>query len=287
MKYLIINADDFGMCHSVNLAINDLFQRHCITSTTLIACAPWAKEAVKMAKENKNMKVGVHLTHTSEWETYRYRPLSNQVASLQREDLSFYQTTAECLAHGIKKELMREVHAQIKWVQQENIHITHLDNHMFSLVHCVREMIDLCISQNFSYRLDRQGSRIPLSQKAKYAKLVQIADENNVPILDYLNPYSELYPSDCLTYESCKKRYEEMLRHLPDGISEFYTHPAMESDELKAIAPDWPVRVNDYLYFGSESFKQCCIEENITLISWDDLDILCNQSVLKRSGDPS
>ena len=45
-KYLIVNADDFGMCHSANLAIQELLETGCIYSTTLIACAPWAMEAV-------------------------------------------------------------------------------------------------------------------------------------------------------------------------------------------------------------------------------------------------
>lgn len=36
-KYLIINADDFGMCHSQNVAIMDLLLKGSITSSTIMA----------------------------------------------------------------------------------------------------------------------------------------------------------------------------------------------------------------------------------------------------------
>ena len=44
-RYLIINADDFGMCHSANLAVMDLLKKGGITSATIMAPCPWAKEA--------------------------------------------------------------------------------------------------------------------------------------------------------------------------------------------------------------------------------------------------
>ena len=51
-KYLIINADDFGMCHSANLAVADLFKSGGITSATIMAPCAWAYEAVNFAKAN-------------------------------------------------------------------------------------------------------------------------------------------------------------------------------------------------------------------------------------------
>ena len=36
-KYLIINADDFGMCRAANLAVMDLLKSGSITSSTIMA----------------------------------------------------------------------------------------------------------------------------------------------------------------------------------------------------------------------------------------------------------
>lgn len=66
-KYLIINADDFGMCRAANLAVMDLLKSGSITSSTIMAPCPWAYEACQFAKKNPQFAIGVHLTFTSEW----------------------------------------------------------------------------------------------------------------------------------------------------------------------------------------------------------------------------
>ena len=69
MRYLIINADDFGMCSSANEAIFDLFRSGCLKSSTVMIPCPAAREAVKFAAENPQYAVGVHLTTTNEWKS--------------------------------------------------------------------------------------------------------------------------------------------------------------------------------------------------------------------------
>ena len=44
-KYLIINADDFGMCNSQNLAVFELFEKGTITSATIMAPCKFAYNA--------------------------------------------------------------------------------------------------------------------------------------------------------------------------------------------------------------------------------------------------
>jgi predicted glycoside hydrolase/deacetylase ChbG (UPF0249 family) len=50
-KYLIINADDFGMCRAANMAVADLFQKGGITSATIMTPCGWAKNAGIWAKK--------------------------------------------------------------------------------------------------------------------------------------------------------------------------------------------------------------------------------------------
>ena len=76
-RYLIINADDFGMCHAANAATFDLLEKGGITSATIMTPCGWAPEAILYAKEHPEFAIGVHLTFTSEWKKYRWRPVSN------------------------------------------------------------------------------------------------------------------------------------------------------------------------------------------------------------------
>ena len=74
-KYLIINADDFGLNKEQNEAIKDLLKNKLITSTSLMAVASEAKAAVDFA-EDIGFPVGVHITLNSDEEAYRYPPLT-------------------------------------------------------------------------------------------------------------------------------------------------------------------------------------------------------------------
>ncbi len=56
----IINADDFGLCASVNKAIAKAHKEGVLTSATIMANMPAAKGAVRIAKKLPDLGVGVH-----------------------------------------------------------------------------------------------------------------------------------------------------------------------------------------------------------------------------------
>jgi predicted glycoside hydrolase/deacetylase ChbG (UPF0249 family) len=70
-RLLILNADDFGMCHSTNQAIGTLLTEGAITSASLMVTSPWLLEAVAFVKRNPKADVGIQITHTSEWDHYK------------------------------------------------------------------------------------------------------------------------------------------------------------------------------------------------------------------------
>lgn len=59
MGKLIINADDFGYGKGVNMGIIEAYQNGVLTSTTLMAGMPGFDQAVKLAKDNPGLGVGV------------------------------------------------------------------------------------------------------------------------------------------------------------------------------------------------------------------------------------
>lgn len=134
-KLLIINADDYGMCHSTNAGIQQLLDEKVISSATIMMPCPWAKEAVQWAVSQPHVDIGVHLTFTSEWDTYRWGPVSRipTVSTLHSAEGYFPSDclTFEQTAHP--EHVYIEMIAQINLAQQMGIVPTHLDNHMGSL----------------------------------------------------------------------------------------------------------------------------------------------------------
>lgn len=70
-RLLIINADDFGMCHAINTAIIAALAQGVLTSTTLMVPCPWALHAMHYLAAHPEVPFGVHLTVLADWVDYR------------------------------------------------------------------------------------------------------------------------------------------------------------------------------------------------------------------------
>ena len=65
-KYLIVNADDFGLSVGTNSGIIDAHERGIVTSTSLMVRQPAAEEAARYARANRDFAVGLHFD-IGEW----------------------------------------------------------------------------------------------------------------------------------------------------------------------------------------------------------------------------
>lgn len=66
MKYLIVNADDFGASRGINRGIIEAHDHGIVTSTSLDVTAPWSAEAAERARAHPELGVGLHV-HLGGW----------------------------------------------------------------------------------------------------------------------------------------------------------------------------------------------------------------------------
>ena len=77
-RVVIIHTDDIGMCQASVEAFADMVDFGLISSGAVMMPCPWALAAAKYARLNPQADLGIHLTLTSEWELYRWGPLSTR-----------------------------------------------------------------------------------------------------------------------------------------------------------------------------------------------------------------
>jgi predicted glycoside hydrolase/deacetylase ChbG (UPF0249 family) len=65
MKQLVLNSDDFGLCHSVNLGVVKGFTEGLLTQASIMVPAPWFEEAASLALQHA-IPLGIHLTTTGQ-----------------------------------------------------------------------------------------------------------------------------------------------------------------------------------------------------------------------------
>ena len=66
MKFLIINADDFGYGCGVNRAVARLHDQGVVTSAGLMVNTPGTVEAVALASTRPRLSLGLHVNFTNE-----------------------------------------------------------------------------------------------------------------------------------------------------------------------------------------------------------------------------
>jgi predicted glycoside hydrolase/deacetylase ChbG (UPF0249 family) len=68
VKFLIVNADDFGYGAAVNRGIAETVDHGIVSSVGLMVNTPGTAEAVSMARERPHLSVGLHVNFTNEAE---------------------------------------------------------------------------------------------------------------------------------------------------------------------------------------------------------------------------
>lgn len=283
-RYLIVNADDFGMCKSANDAVIDLFQKGRLKSSTIMFPCPAHKQAAEFAAAHPEYAIGVHLTLTSEWKTYRWKPLTGG-KSLCDPDGFMWGSTEQVEKNAKYSDLKPEIEAQINAAYSYGMTPSHVDNHMgtlygnrtgrFGLLFMIMRILG---KKDFSYRMFTKAAANMVPRGTPYPVLKigaffggVLAKANHVILPDYL-----LFPdwTEELKNGGYENYREEILRQwtsIPEGITETFLHPALETDELKSITGNWFERVWEYNLMNDPATHEYLNRHGITLISYTDM----------------
>ena len=77
-RVLITHIDDIGFCHASNVASFECLEVGAASCGSILTAAPWFLEAAELCKANPDYDVGVHLTLTCEYSTFRWPALSTR-----------------------------------------------------------------------------------------------------------------------------------------------------------------------------------------------------------------
>ena len=127
---LVVQGDDFGMCHAVNVGIARAFREGILTQAAVMAPCPWFFEAARLARHD-GIPVGMHCTLTCEWQTLRWAPLSG-AASLVSADGGLHRSVEAMRAALDPDEAVAELVAQAERMQRAGVAPLYFDAHMGS-----------------------------------------------------------------------------------------------------------------------------------------------------------
>lgn len=275
-RAVIFHADDIGMSQASLAAYKDLAGSGLLTSAAAMVPCPWFPATANFIRENQDklqLDVGVHLTLTNEWDQYRWGPISTTDPASGLLDAQGY-FPAECAPVQEKADtavVQTELELQIERALASGIDVTHIDSHMgavfhpkflslyFQLAQKYRVPALMLRSESVSQHGEAQAEREALHA---FHGILQEMESRGFPLLDSL----EMMPLD--SAEMRLQAAVERLQGLPIGVSYFIIHPAKDTPELRAYAPDWACRNADYELFMDDRWRNAVEASGVKPIGW-------------------
>ena len=135
-RLLVIQAEDLGMAHSIDKASFEALEKGWVTAAGVLVPGPWFPEVLRWSRNHPNADLGVRLDLNADWSSYRWRPVSALQKGSGLTDPGGYLSSSQAYVaqHATPAEVEGELRAQIEMAKRAGIPISHLDNHMRTLL---------------------------------------------------------------------------------------------------------------------------------------------------------
>ena len=138
--------------------------------------------------------------------------------------------------HADLDEVRRELRAQVERAILWGFDVSHLDSHMGTL-QLRPEFFDVYLELAVEFGLPLRLSGASTERLVGFP-FRQLAAEEGVLFPDHFVHVP--------TASAAGGRSSGSLLDLRPGVTEVYVHPAVDTPELRALAPDWAARVDDH-----------------------------------------
>jgi chitin disaccharide deacetylase len=271
-KLLIIHADDLGVAHSEDVASFNAMERGAVSSASVMMPTPWVTEVANYFKAHPDIDLGLHLTLTSEWLTYRWGSVESKdkVPSLLDSTGTFPNDDSIVAKNAKPADVERELRAQIERALALGIHPTHLDSHMGSLF-TTPELIATYVRVAHEYHLPF------LAVKGTPLASPQAGVTDRDVVLDAV-----IIAGDDAARDKWKEFYLNAIAGLKPGVTELIVHLGHDDAELQAITVNhepygaaW--RQRDYDVMTGPEFRKALQDNDVILVRWKDLQRIAQQ----------
>ena len=269
-KLVIIHADDIGVSHSQNMATIYSMEKGSVNSGSIMVPCPWFFEIATYAKAHPDADFGLHLTLTSEWDLYKWGPVTerSKVKGLVTDKGFFNDSNEPVHKNATAAEVETELRSQIERAKQFGIDPTHFDSHMF------------CAASHPAFlsvllKLGREY-KVPVLLNHDFLKnfanidLKKYVDSKDIVVDQLFMAFPPDYEKGMSNY------YREVLASVKPGLSCILLHASYDNEEARGVMGEhsgygsaW--RQDDFNFFTSENCKKLISENNIKVITWREI----------------
>lgn len=282
-RVALFHSDDLGMSYDSVAGTIEAIQKGVVTSASAMMPCSWIPQWSQFLKENPQFDNGLHLTLTSEWNRYRWGPVSgmSQVPTLVDQDGYLWKDVAQVVANASADEIEREIRAQIAKARRMGIPITHLDSHMGTLFASplfleryvkvgIEEKIPVMMMGGHMTHLIAENKNRPFSedQAAQLRAISSQVWKAGLPVLDDLQ--TDLTGISRNSQEK-KANLIRRLKELRPGVTMIIVHCTRPSEIFSHISGSGAHRLADLEVMIDPDIRRLIHDEGILLTTWREL----------------
>lgn len=252
MKRVIITADDFGLSSGVNRAVEKGWRDGLLACASLMPGGGGFTEAVRIARRNPGLQVGLHLTLVQG----RAVLPPEQIPALVDAQGHFSDNPVAAgfryfMDRGLYCQLKREIEAQIIRVVDAGIPLTHIDGHLNMHLHptvfrILAELMPRYGIATFRLARERLSENLRIDGERRVGKTVETFIFGRLtgharPELDRLGIGYAAEVKGLLNSGRMTEGYVlDVIDGIQDGLTEIYFHPGLLQDaEIARRMPDY------------------------------------------------
>ena len=239
-RRLIVNADDFGLSASVNAAVIRAHRDGILTTASLMVNEPGFDEAVRLAKDNPRLGVGLHLTLLmghSVLTREKIPGLVNAHGEFSNSPIGvgfkyFFQ-------RHLREQLRAEIHAQFAKFHATGLPLDHVNGHLHLHLHPIIFKILMADADQLRIRhlrltrdclgRSRRMSRGHWFYRVSHATIFEFLTGHARKVLAAKNIRHAQITFGLLQDSRVDEEYVlKLLPELPSGDSELYSHPSLD-----------------------------------------------------------
>jgi len=257
-RRLIVNADDFGLSSSVNEAVIRAHREGILTTASLMVNEAGFDEAVRLAKKNPRLGVGLHLTFLmghSALSPEKIPDLVDPCGEFSNSPVGVGMSYF--FKRSLREQLRAEIQAQFEKFHATGLKLDHVNGHLHLHLHPVifkilmedadkLRITQLRLTRDCLAR-SRRMSRGRLLYKISHAVIFEFLSRRARPVLAAKKIRHAQITFGLLQDSRVDEEYVmKLLPELPPGDSELYSHPSLDKFKHEADALASP-RVRELL----------------------------------------
>jgi len=288
-KVIILHVDDAGMSFDSNEGVAKSMNNGVANSTSIMMPCGWVPGMFAYLKKHPETDAGLHLTLTSEWDQYRWGPLSGKAAvpGLVDKEGAMWKSVRDVVMHASADEVYKEIKSQLDRSRTAGWEPTHFDSHMgtlFGSESFLRKYLQLGMEEKIPVMFPGgHNTMIMKSESGTFLKkeqtdmIGQMLWNAGLPVLDDLHnvSYGFSYPKSTVSDKELQKiattYYLNSFKELQPGVTMVIMHCTAPTEVFDKISGSGITRKADLLAMQSPELKKYLEDNKIILTTWREL----------------